>query len=86
MTAIHQVKRALSAKDMAKKLNVSERTVRNLIAESRDDYESRAADRRKVAAEMKDAGHSWAEIADAVGGTEWAARGLVRRYNAEVSK
>ena len=77
--------RKKTAREIAARFGVSERTVRAHVAEDRDTYESRAAERRKVAGKMADNGASWAAIAEAVGGSEWAARGLVRRYRAEVS-
>lgn len=75
--------RKKTAREIAARFGVSERTVRAHVAEDRDTYESRAAKRRKVAGTMADKGATWAAIAEAVGGSEWAARGLVRRYRAE---
>ena len=72
-------RRKLTAKETARRMGISERTVQRLVAEAREDYESRATSRKETAATMKAAGASWAEIAAAVGGTEWAARALVRR-------
>lgn len=83
MTAQVVRRRKKTAKETAAHLGLSERTVRNYIAEERADYEGRAAGRRRIAGTMHAKGASWAEIAEAVGGTEWAARGLVRRYKAE---
>lgn len=42
MSALHTTKRNKTAKEMAKRLNVSERTVRSLIALPRQDYEIEA--------------------------------------------
>jgi hypothetical protein len=50
-----------------------ERTVRNHMAEERDTYEARADYRRNLAGTMRAQGKSWAEIAAAVGGSEWSA-------------
>ena len=75
--------RTMTAKEAAKRFGKSPRTIRRLVAEDRSDYEGRAAGRRRIAGTMHAKGASWAEIAEAVGGTEWAARGLVRRYKAE---
>ena len=83
MTAQVVRRRKKTAKETAAHLGLSERTVRNYIAEERADYENRAADRRRIAGTLYAKGASWAEIAAAVGGTEWAARALVRRYKAE---
>ena len=76
-------RRKKTARELAEKMGVTTRTSQNYIAEERADYEGRAADRRRIAGTMHAKGASWAEIAEAVGGTEWAARGLVRRYKAE---
>lgn len=79
MTTVRR-KRKKTAKEIAEKLGVTERTVRSYIAEDRDSYESNAAKRRLVAGTMHAQGASWSEIAKAVGGSENAARALVRRY------
>lgn len=73
-------RRPVTAKVAAERLGLSVRTVQRYVAEERQSYEERAAQRRQTAGEMADAGASWAEIAAAVGGSEWAARALVRRY------
>lgn len=73
-------RRNQTARALAQRFGVTERTIQNHIAEERQSYEERAAQRRQTAGEMADAGASWAEIAAAVGGSEWAARALVRRY------
>lgn len=82
MSALIKKRRTKTAKEVAKHFGVCERTVRNHFAEPREDYTGRAAERRRTAGEMHAAGKSWTEIAEAVGGTEWAARALVRRYAA----
>lgn len=76
-------RRPVTAKVAAERLGVSVRTIYRYVAEDRDTYESRAAERRKVAGTMADNGASWADIAEAVGGSEWSARALVRRYRQE---
>lgn len=76
-------RRTVTAAFAAQKLQVTPRTIRNYQAEERSTYEATAAARRRIAGTMHAKGASWAEIAEAVGGTEWAARGLVRRYKAE---
>jgi hypothetical protein len=54
-------------REVAKHFGVSERTVRNHMAEERDTYEARADYRRNLAGTMRAQGKSWAEIAAAVG-------------------
>lgn len=76
----------MTAKEAAKRFGKSPRTIRRLVAEDRSDYEGRAAGRRRIAGTMHEQGASWAEIAAAVGGTEWAARSLVRRYKAKCAE
>lgn len=83
MSAWVQRQRGMTAKELARKLGVGERHARRVVAEARPDYENRAAERRRIAGTMYAKGASWGEIAAAVGGTEWAARALVRRYKAE---
>lgn len=82
MRPVRQLRKK-TAREIAARFGVSERTVRAHVAEDRDTYESRAAERRKVAGTMADNGASWADIAEAVGGSEWSARALVRRYRQE---
>lgn len=76
-------RRPVSAKVAAARLGVSERTVQRYVAEERNDYENRATQRRATAGRMFNAGATWAEIAEAVGGSEWSARALVRRHRQE---
>jgi transposase len=76
-------RRKLTAKETAKRLGISTRTVQRHVAEARDTYETRATLRKTTAGTMRAAGSTWAEIAAAVDGTEWAARALVRRWNEE---
>ncbi|WP_204317383.1 HTH domain-containing protein, partial [Serratia marcescens] len=73
-------RRKKTAKEIAQHFGVCERTVRNHIAEERSTYEARADYRRNLAGTMREQGKSWAEIAAAIGGSEWSARALVRRY------
>jgi hypothetical protein len=61
-------------------------TVRNHMAEERDTYEAPsrlpAQSGRDHAAQRK----SWAEIAAAVGGSEWSARALVSGYRTSLAE
>lgn len=78
-------RRPVKAKVAAERLGISVRTVYRYVAEERQTYEERAAERRRIAGEMSAQGLPWADIAAAVGGSEWAARALVRRYRAELA-
>ena len=73
-------KRPVIARVAAERLGVSVRTVKRYVSEERKVYEQRAKDRLETAGKMYEDGKSWAEIAQAVEGTEWSARSLVRRY------
>lgn len=75
--------RKMTAREAAKKFGKSPRTIRRLVALDREDYENRAAERRRIAGTMRATGASWPEIAAAIGCTEWAAQALVKRYKAE---
>lgn len=79
-------KRKKTAKEVAKHFGVSERTVRRHVAEERDTYEARADYRRNLAGAMREQGKSWTEIAAAIGGSEWSARALVRRYRTSLAE
>jgi transposase len=79
-----RTRRPTTAKVAAQRLGLSVRTVQRYVSEERDTYEKRAKYRRFRANEMREAGSSWAEIAKEVGGSEWSARALVRRYKQEL--
>lgn len=81
MAAIRATKRNKTAKDLAKKLGVHERTVRRYIALPRSDYESEAESRRKKAYNLhfKD-GLKWRDVAEKMNTTEHAVKALAKRY------
>lgn len=81
MAAIRAVKRKNTAKDLAKKLGIHERTVRRYIALPREDYESEAENRRKTAYNLhfKD-GLKWRDVAEKMNTTENAVKALAKRY------
>lgn len=60
-------RRSISAREGAAKLGVSDRTVRRLVAEPRDNFETRARERRQRAAELRNSGWSYKQIADEMG-------------------
>ena len=80
MTALHTVKRNKTAKEMAQRLNISDRTVRKLIALPREQYEQTAADRRRQAYELRSQGLKWQQVADKMGCSYHGAVALYRRY------
>lgn len=57
-------RRSMTAREGAVQLGVSPRTIRRLVAEPRDDFEDRARERRVRAAQLRNAGASYKEIAD----------------------
>lgn len=76
-------RRTHTARELSARFGIHARTVRRHVAEPRDDYETRAKRRRAIAAAMYAGGANWADIARAVGGSEWAARALVKRSKAD---
>jgi len=82
MPALHTTKRNKTAKEMAKRLNVSERTVRSLIALPRQDYETEAKKRRLKAYCLRNMGMKWAEVGEVLGTTKHGAIALYKRYEA----
>lgn len=64
MTAETPGRRTRTAKEAAELLNVSERTVRNIVAEPWDDYIARAEERRKRAVELRKQGLKYRQIAE----------------------
>lgn len=67
MTAMRQGRRKGTARDLAARLGVSERTIRNYVAEPRASWEARAADRRVKIRELRATGMTMRAIAAEVG-------------------
>ena len=59
-------RRTRTARELAEEHGVSPRYIRRVVAESREDYEGRAAARRERAAELRASGSTYREIADAL--------------------
>ena len=57
-------RRKMTAREGAKRLGVSERTIRNLIAEPRSQFEARAAEKRRRVVELREQGLKYREIAE----------------------
>ncbi|WP_324188466.1 replication protein RepB [Nocardia higoensis] len=70
-------RRSMSAREGAAKLGVSPRTIRRLVAEPRDDFETRARERRERAAELRAGGATYKQIADELGCSVGAVGGLL---------
>lgn len=73
-------KRKVTAKEAAKRLGLSERTIRNYQAEYRSDYEKRAGERRELAYKLRSQGKTWAEVGRLLDCSAEAARALNKRY------
>ncbi len=67
MPAENPLRRNQTAKAMATRLGVSERTIRNVVAEPRQDFLTRARQRRERAVELRDQGLKYREIAEILG-------------------
>lgn len=72
--------RKVTAKVAAKRLGVSERTIRNYQADYRNNYERRAAERRELAYKLRSQGKTWAEVGRLLDCSAEAARSLNKRY------
>lgn len=64
MAAETRKRRNKTAKEMAEQLGISVRSVRNIIAEPRENFEARAAEKRTLARQLRDGGATYREIAD----------------------
>lgn len=80
MTAKIRRRRSKTAREVAEKFNISERTVRRYIAEHRSDYERRADERRKIAYNLRLQGKKWKEVGETLNCSDEAARALYKRY------
>ena len=75
-------RRPYPAAQIAEALGISERTVRRRVAESREDYERRAARRRAFVAEQRAKGVPLATIAEQLGATVDAVKSLNKQARA----
>lgn len=67
MPAEHPVRRNKTAKELAEQLGVSVRSIRNIVAEPRDNYETRAKQKREQAQALRADGATYRQIADEMG-------------------
>lgn len=79
MTARTPQLRKKTAKEVAAKLGVSERTVRRYVAAPRDWWKQHRREIRAKAAELRKSGMTWKQIGESLGVTESAARALGQR-------
>lgn len=80
MAAHIQKKRTLKAREVALLEGISERTVKRYIAQSREDYEQEAQEKRSLAFHLRSSGLKWREVAEKMNTTENAAIAYYRRY------
>jgi hypothetical protein len=79
MGALEPSKRNAPASVLAARFGVTTRTVRNVIAEPRPEFDARARARQSEALNLRELGLSYAEIGKSLGISRDAASGLVRR-------
>jgi len=76
-------KRLKTAKELGKEMNLSERTVRRYLGETRVNFESRAKERREQAYQLRIVeDKSWEEVGKIMGVSPDSVKGLVKRYRA----
>lgn len=79
MAALNPQRRTGTARELAARYGISERSVRDVIAEPRDDFEARARARQMQALGLREQGMTYQAIADQMGISRGAAAGLVHR-------
>lgn len=79
MTAQTPARRKKTARELAEQFGVSPRTIREIVAEPRNEFEARSQTRQDEALGLRTKGLSYAEIGKALGISRDAAAGLVRR-------
>jgi DNA-binding CsgD family transcriptional regulator len=67
MGAENPKRRSKTARELANELGVSERSIRNIIAEPRSDYIARARAKEERAQELRASGMKYKQIADEMG-------------------
>lgn len=78
-------RRQSTAKELAARVGCSERMVRKLWAEPRDEFEARSKERQLEALALREKGLTYQAIADQLGISRGAAAGLVHRARERVS-
>lgn len=68
MTALNPAKRKQTARELAKKFGVSERTIRRAVAQPRAEYVAGTHARQDEALRLRESGMKWREVGDALGG------------------
>lgn len=68
MSALKPAKRRQTARELAQKFGVSERTIRRAVAQPRADYVAATHARQDEALRLRESGMKWREVGDALGG------------------
>lgn len=68
MTALKPAKRKQTARELAKKFGVSERTIRRAVAQPRNEYLAATHARQDEALRLRESGMKWADVGAALGG------------------
>ncbi len=79
MTALHPHQRNGTAKELARRYGISERSVRNVIAVPRPEFDAHAQARQREALTLREKGLTYGQIAKELGISRDSAAGLVRR-------
>lgn len=85
MTALKPAKRKQTARELAKKFGVSERTIRRAVAQPRADYVAASHARQDYALRLRESGMKWREVGEALDGIsdsaayQLAAKAKIRR-------
>ncbi|WP_084536259.1 replication protein RepB [Nocardia yamanashiensis] len=67
MGAENPIRRSKTARELAHELGISERSIRNIAAEPRGDYEARTRAKEQRAQELRSAGLKYRQIAEEMG-------------------
>jgi DNA-directed RNA polymerase specialized sigma24 family protein len=79
MSAQTPARRKMTAREAAEQYGCSPRYIRSVVAEPRHEYLARAAERQRQAADLKDEGLTYRQIAERLQCTPKAAENLVLR-------
>lgn len=85
MTARIPQIRSKTARELAAKFGVTERTIRNHMAAPRSLWEDHRRAMRAKAAALRSTGMTWAQIGEELGCSDEAARAMAKRAAAEQS-
>jgi transposase len=82
VTAETPQRRKMTAREAAARFGVHPRTIRKVIAEPREEFESRARARQDEALRLLESGLTYRQVAERMGITRGTAAGLVHRARA----